>query len=86
MKVLLPALHERDQHLMEQGRSHLKSGILVTSSIMAYYNAGPSTIYSASKIFCNFLALAVGKELEAINSRVEVTILNPGFVYSNMTA
>ena len=64
----------------------MKSGILITSSIAAYINAGSGNIYSGSKIFCNYLALAVRKELEAINSRVEITILNPGMVYSNMTA
>ena len=86
MKLLLPALDNRYQKLMEEGRGATRSGIIVTSSIAPKASTAAGTQYSASKIFCNFLCEAVQYELEKANSRVDMTVLCPGPVHTNMTA
>ena len=85
MKILLPTLHNRDKRLMEAGKDKVKSGLIVTSSISAMLGIGEGNIYSASKIFCNFLSFAVRRELESINSRVELTVLSPGPTITKMS-
>ena len=85
MKLLLPVLENRQNRLFEENRRDAKSGIIVTSSIGPKASTAAGTQYSASKAFCNFLCEAVKYELEKSKSRVELTILSPGPVYTNLT-
>ena len=86
MKLLLPMLDNRNNRLSLGKRRDVKSGIIVTSSIAPKASTAAGTQYSSSKVFCNFLCEAVKYELEKSKSRVELTILSPGPVYTNMTS
>ena len=70
---------------MEDGRKNTRSGIIITSSIAQKASIGAGTQYEASKIFCSFLGEAVAYELEKANSRVDLTVLSPGYVVTNLT-
>ena len=72
--------------LLQEERRSVRSGVIITSSIAPKASTAKGTQYSASKIFCNFLGEAVNYELKNEDSRVDLTVLMPGPVYTNMTA
>ena len=85
LKLLLPELKSRDKMLLENSRRSARSGVIITSSIAPKASTAKGTQYSASKIFCNFLGEAVNYELKKEDSRVDMAVLMPGYVYTNMT-
>ena len=86
LKMLLPELKSRYKMLLQEERRSVRSGVIITSSIAPKASTAKGTQYSASKIFCNFLGEAVNYELKNEDSRVDLTVLMPGPVYTNMTA
>ena len=85
LKMLLPELKSRDKLLLQEGRRSVRSGVIITSSMAPKVLIGKGTQYSSSKVFCNFLGEAVNYELKNEASRVDLSVLMPGPVYTTMT-